>query len=277
VPVIFGVGLASVCFRNVNRNDAVAAYRVFLENQGRRLGRSYNADVQVFDETPAFETAIQQKPMKMAVMGAWQFLTMDVHRDMKPYFAIMENGKVGRKYLVLTRKDSGLETLRLLRGKSFLQLELASVNTGKVWLETQLLAEKLGVPQTFFGSINVVGKPTSAILPVFFGKDSACIVDEASFDLMKELNPQVGKELQTVAVSDSLADVVICLRTGGWESEKDKLDVIQSINELHLQPAGQQLCTLFKIDRMVPFEDAQLDTLRKLRQTFEQLRRNTAP
>lgn len=271
VPDIFSVGMAQACFRNVNRNDAIAAYRFFLESCGRRQGNVFKAVPEVYDDTPTFEAAIQHQPMNIAVMDVWQFLTMDVHRQMKPFFTIMENGKVGRKHLVLTRRDSGLTTLAALRGKSILQLEAASENTGKVWLDTLLLSEKLGTQETFFDRVEVVAKPTAAVLPVFFGKSPACVVDEGSFDMMKELNPQVGRQLQVVAVSDTFAVVVICLREGPWSSDKLKADTITSLNELHLYPEGQQICTLFKIDRMVPFEDSQLDTVRKLRKTYKSL------
>jgi phosphonate transport system substrate-binding protein len=276
-PLVFRVGLASVCFRNVNRNDAVASYRLFLEWNGRRLGKTYRAEVEVFDETKPFEAAVQKEPMHMAVLGAWQFLNMDIHKEMKPYFAVMANGKVGRRYLILTRRDSGLCALRSLRGKAILQLDMATVNTGKAWLDTQLMSEGLGSQTAFFGGTETVSKATAAILPVFFGKQSACFVDEPSFDLMKELNPQVGQALQVVAASDPLADVVICLRNDGWQSEKDKLDTIQAMLELHKQPSGQQVCTLFKIDRIVPFQESQLETLRKLGTTYEALRTKGAP
>ena len=120
-------------------------------------------------------------------------------------------------------------------------------------------------------------KPTAAVLPVFFGKKPACVVDDGSFDLMKELNPQVGQILQVVAISDTLADVVVCLREEHWSSDKLKADTITALNELHMDPAGKQICTLFKIDRMVPFQDSQLDTIRKLRTTYESLRKENAP
>ena len=127
-------------------------------------------------------------------------------------------------------------------------------------------------PEKFFGAVEVVAKPAMAILPVFFGKTPACIVDGPSFDLMRELNPQVGERLQVVAISDNFADGIICLSENGWRSEKDKADIIQSITNVHLDPVGQQMCVLFKIDRMVPFEDAQLDTIRKLRARYDFLR-----
>jgi hypothetical protein len=274
---IFHVGMAKLCFRNVNRNDAVAAYRGFLESAGRRFGNVYTADPVVYDDSSLYEAAIQRQPMNVVIVDTWQFLTMDIHKQVKPYFTVMENGTVGRKYVVLTRRDSGLTNLAALRGKDILQTEYASLGVGKIWFKTRLLSEKLGTPETFFNQVEVVVKPTSAILPVFFGKKPACMVDDGSFDLMKELNPQVGQMLQVVAVSDTYADVVVCLREENWASAKLKADTITSLKELHQDPAGQQICTLFKIDRMVPFEDSQLDTVRKLRATYEALQPEVKP
>ena len=192
-------------------------------------------------------------------------------------FMIMQSGKVGRKFLVLTRRGSGFNTLAALRGKDIIQQDIASTGPGKVWLETRLLSEKLGTPATFFGDVESVIKPTTAVLPVFFGKKAACVVDEASFDLMTELNPQVGQQLQVVAMSDALANPVVCLRKDGWPSAREKSVTLRSLGELHLNPSGQQICTLFKIDRMVPFEDSQLDTIRKLQATCESLRKERQP
>jgi phosphonate transport system substrate-binding protein len=270
-PEIFTVGMAKVCFLNVNRNDATAAYKVFLEKAARRFGNSYTVAAELYDDSPSFEAAIQREPMNVAVIDPWQFLTMDIHSQMKPCFTVVENGKVGRKYLVLTRRDSGLTNLMSLRGKDILELDFVSAGVGRIWFDTLLLATKLGAPETFFGSTEVVSKPAAAILPVFFGKKSACVVDESSFDLMKELNPQVGQMLQVMAVSDNYADVVLCLRKDRWSSAKLKADTITALKELNQDLAGQQVCTLFKIDRMVPLEESQLDTLRTLQATYTAL------
>ena len=276
-PVLFTVGMAESCFRNVNRNDAIAAYKVFLESCGRRFGNIYKADPLVYEDTPSFEAAIQCQPMNVAIVDAWQFLTMNIHQQMRPFSTVLRNGKLGRKYVVLTRRDSGLTNLAALRGKDMLELDYVRLGVGRIWLDTLLLSEELGAPEAFFSNVEVVTKPTAAVLPVFFGKKPACVVDDGGFDLMKELNPQVGQMLQVVAISDTLADVVVCLREENWYSDKFKADTITALNELHLDPAGQQICTLFGIDRMVPFQDSQLDTIRRLRTTYESLKKEIAP
>jgi len=87
--------------------------------------------------------------MDLMIMDAWQFLTMDVHQYLKPFFVIAENGKVGRSFLILTRRGGGLQTLADLRGKSILQVEGASAHVGGHWLDTLLLANGLGTQKTF--------------------------------------------------------------------------------------------------------------------------------
>jgi ABC-type phosphate/phosphonate transport system substrate-binding protein len=276
-PIAFKVGMSSACFRNVNRNDAVAAYRVFLEATGRRYGNVFKADTEIFDDAPTFEAALRREPKHLAVIEVWQYLSMDLTRCYRPFFAVSEHGKVGRKYLILTRRNSGFQTLADLRGQKILELRHSSASVGRAWLNTLLLAGHLGTQETFFGGVETVEKPTAAVLPVFFGKQAACLVDEPAFEVMVELNPQVGQTLQAVTASEAFADVVLCLSETGWRTEKDKTDTIKSLEELHAQPAGQQILTLFQIDRMVPFQEAQLDTVRKLRATYESLRKAAQP
>jgi len=275
--VVFDIGMAKVCFRNVNRNDATAAYRLLLESQGKRLGMDCRADPRIYDDTASFEAAIQKTPMQMAVMDAWQFLTMDIHQKMKPFFTVMEHGKVGRKYLVLTRRDSEIRMLGDLRGKGIIQTEVARAQICKAWLDTLLLAEGWGPQEEFFGNLKTVGKASAAVLPVFFGQSPACVIDQSSFEVLKELNPQLGKMLRVLAISDPFADVFICLSETGWRRQSDKANTIQSLRDLHVDTVGKQVCLLFKIDRMVPFEDRQLDTVRKLRATYKALQTAAKP
>jgi len=267
----FNAGMAQMAFRNTNANDAAAAYTVVLETIGRHNGRHFKASVKIFDNPGAFEAAIRAGSLHLSVVGAWDYLSMQIDDVAKPMFVAMENGQVGRRYLVLTRRDSGLNTLADLRGKSILKLEVASVDAALHWLDTLLAASRLGNQEQFFGGVEVVGKPTAAVLPVFFGKKPACVVDDSSFRIMQELNPQVGAALQVVAISEKYADVVICVREKGWSSEDLKAETIQTLADLPRDPGGRQILTLFKIDRLVPFRDEYLNSIRQLRAAYAKL------
>ena len=115
-PEIFSVGMAKVCFRNVNRNDAIAAYKVFLERAGRRFGNTYTASAEIYDDTLSFEAAIQNEPMNLAVMDPWQYLTMNTA------LKELDQDPAGQQICALFRidrmvpfEDTQLDTTRKLR------------------------------------------------------------------------------------------------------------------------------------------------------------------
>ena len=271
IAEFFNVGITREAFRNVNPNDAAAAYTVFLETIGRRHGRHFKASTQLFDNPRVFEAAIRSGSLHLSVVGAWDYLSMHIDDVAKPMFVVTENWEVGRRYLVLTRRDSGLNALSDLRGKNVVKLDYAAVGAALHWLDTLLAASRLGPQDRFFANVEVVGKPSAAVLSVFFGKKAACVVDESSFKIMKELNPQVGVALQVVAISERFADILVCVREHGWPSDALKAETVQALADLPRDPGGRQILTLFKIDQLVPYRDEYLDTIRQLRVTYAKL------
>ena len=277
IPVTLNVGFIRTCFLNVNRADAEGAFKALAETVGRKRGYHTTTQTQIYDTKEEIEAAITNGTINLAIVDSWKYLSMDLKGFMKPYFVSSEQGQAGKKYFLLTRRGSGLDSLVSLRGKEITELEMANSNAGKAWLDTLLLENHFGAQTDFFGEVEFVGKPALAVLPVFFGKKTACLVDHFSFDVMSELNPQVGKDLQAIATSEPFAENVICLSDTGWDSEKAKTGLIEILADLQSEPAGRQILTLFKIGPMIPFQEAQLDTVRQLRAKFEQLRKASMP
>lgn len=276
-PGILRVGFGRSIFLGVNQNDAQAAFKAFLETVGRKRGYRLELRTEIFDDGPSLAAAIRDGTITLASIDSWSYLAMNLRGTAKPFFVSTEKAKPGKKYVVLTRQESGLKTLDDLRGKEIVELDSANANLGRPWLETLLLEHGLGTPESFFGAVEVVSKASAAVLPVFFGKKHACLVDQSGFEVMKELNPQVGKSLRVVAISETFVNNIICLSETGWSAEQYKADVVQALGELHLEPAGQQILMLFKSDRLLPFQEDYLDTVRRLRATYDRTRRQASP
>jgi hypothetical protein len=271
------VGFTDRAFLNMNRNDVEASFKAFTESVGRKRGYLIASRTQTFEKPSEFEAAIKARAIDLCIIDTWSFLTMDVRAQAQPFYVSAGQLGVGRRYVVLTHRARALNTLADLRGKSIIEFAVAGANLGPHWLETVLLTNRLGTQATFFGGVETVGKPSTAVLPVFFGKRDACLVDEAGFQVMNELNPQVGRELQVVMTSEPLVDAVICLGTAGWSSERYRHDLIQGLAELHLDPAGQQILTLFKVNQLILFQESQLDTVTRLRRAYDQLQTEIKP
>ena len=132
------------------------------------------------------------------------------------------------------------------------------------WLDALLAQEHLGAKEAFFRKVEVVQSPTAAVLPVFFGKRPACVVEDTAYQTMVELNPQVKVALQVVASSPAYLNSITFLNTGGWSSAQARQEFVSALRDLHLEPEGRQLLLMFKVDRMLPFKPNDLDSVREL-------------
>ncbi len=270
-PLAMNVGFTKHAFLNVDRNDAEASFKALLVNVGRGNGYNITSKIHVFEDGPGLEAEVKSGLINMVVIDSWRFLAMDVRSMVTPFFVTSDQGKVGKKYVLLTRRGSNLNTLADLRGKEVLEIEATVTVLGHPWLETFLLENHFGTGAKFFRNVQRVGKPSTAILPVFFGQKDACLVDEPGFEIMKELNPKIGQVLQVVMISEPFVEGMICLKNSGWPAPEYKQDLIRALAELHTAPAGQQILNLFKVGRMVPFQESQLDAVRKLRAAYDRL------
>lgn len=258
------VGIPRVAFGNLNENDATAAFTAFLRSAGRKFGCDLRPEVSVYDTLSQLERAIRAGHIHMVVISPWQLVSARLDDALDIEFVPVVNGDTTNRVLLLAHRDSGATDLAALRGKSVVLLRNSSSTLSLPWLETLCLAAGLGFPQHFFSQIETIGKPNAAILPVFFGRAGACLVDERSFELACELNPQLRADLVIVERSEPVLIGVIGVNRIGWQAPRHRDDVLASLAELHLDPAGQQILTLFRIDRLAPFDPARLQSVAAL-------------
>lgn len=265
------ISFTETAFLGLNRADVEAGYKVLAQTVGQRRGYRIIPKLQAFRGAADLDALLKDETVRMLVVNAWVFMDIDTKR-LTPMFIGSAANEVGRTYVLITRRDSGLDTLADLRGKELTIFELANATLGRYWIETRVMENGFGAPRDFFARTEFVLKPSAAVLPVFFGKKLACVVDRSGFDLMVEMNPQVGRELQVVAESDVLVDSVICLRNDGWPEGTYREDLKQTLGEFHREPAGAQILTMFKTDRLIPFREEHLAATRKLRAAYDRLR-----
>lgn len=209
--------------------------------------------------------------IQLAAVGAWEYSDMDISAVMEPVFVHVEQDRALKEYLLLTRRDSGLNTLRSLRGKDIVLLENTVSLLSLPWLEVLLAEENLGTKETFFRKAEVVQKPSAAVLPVFFGTRQACVTDRPAYQILTEMNPQVSASLQVVATSQPYVSSIICMSKNGWPSEESKNDFRTALKDLHQDPDGHQILMLFKVERFEPFKEVYLKSLKELRAKHQRL------
>ena len=177
------------------------------------------------------------------------------------FFGAKGKGDGAAQYLLLARQDQEITSLADLRGKSLVSYASSRAEMARKWIDVLLHENGLGPADRFFGALNSVTSPSAAVLPVFFGKTGAGVVDRASFEVMKEMNPQLGSRLRVLAVSPALVDGILCVHK---QLSEYRAELLQSLRELHQEPAGSQILLVFKSNRLKPMDPQLLDRVSEI-------------
>ena len=276
VPVDLRVGFTRSSFLGVNEADARAAFKVFSTKVGAKRGYKITPTIHVFNDLNELMKEIELGTQDLLILESWDYLTLSPISKMPVEFVTVEQGVMMEDFLLLTRVDSDYSDLADLEGRHVIVLDSTNSNTGKHWLRTELMALGVLDPRTFFSRFEIKEKPSHVVLPVFFGNADACVVDRSGFEIMAELNPQVGTMLRVMARSDPYLDTVACVRLDGWDEPKQRTDLIAALEELTQDPAGQQIMSLFKFDDLIKFESGFFDTVRVLHRRHDAFAKDLA-
>jgi hypothetical protein len=241
-------------FRSLNRNDVVAALQVWIGTIGLNRGFDAQCTVNIVEDTPELKKRILTGPPGLVMLDAREFLELSSIGELEPVFV----GSVDSMVLVAGAAVAGLPDLR---DRTAAVLSTSRADLGRKWFESLLQERGLGPPETLLRLLVPVFTPSTAVLPVFFGKHAAAVVTRSGLDVMKELNPQIGARVRVLASSEAVPEMVLCLHRGFTEHRPV---VIEAMRDLHLDPSGKQIMLVFRTARLIPFEPKVLATLRSL-------------
>ncbi|MBL8173216.1 MAG: PhnD/SsuA/transferrin family substrate-binding protein [Bryobacterales bacterium] len=248
-------------FAGVNRNDAAAALRVWVEALGRRRGFDFELKMDIFSAPSEAAERLQAASVDLLILDTPDYAALAGRKLIEPVASGSDRGKAGAfEYLLLAREGSQLQTWHDLGNKRIAVSSRTGANMGLAWADTALSGLRIASPASFFASVTVAAKPSACVLPVFFGKLDACIVDRYGFDLMKELNPQLGR-LKVIARSEPVVEGMIAFP---MERHRNREELIESVYELHKDPAGAQMVILFRSGPLIPATAAVFDTARSI-------------
>ena len=256
-------------FSNVNRNDARPALKVWFDVVARQRGYILDSTVDIVDSVAEIRKRLQSHSVELAIIGISEFLELESSNLIVPVLTDARTSQGGAlySYVLLVNPSSGVTSIASLRGRNVLVSARGSGETGMAWLEVLLSKEKLGRAASFFASIKVADKPQACILPVFFGKVDACVVDEVNLDLAKEMNPQLG-QLRVLARSRPMIESVIAVPA---EPHPCQEELIDRMLKLPADPSGRQLLMVFKTERLVRLQPGDLDSARELWRDYYRL------
>lgn len=247
--------------------DAKSAIGYWMKTLAEKAG--YKIQSLIYDDLDSLIADAKKGKIDLIYVAPQHYLKLTNTVETSLACVPIIGGKKTRKYLLLVRSDSPYSNIRDLKGKKLAVLQENNISLS--YLNTLLLKDGQKEAYNFFSDIVEKRKYSQAILSVFFGQADACVVADFSFNIITELNPQIGKSLKAIASSPEYVHLVACFRKASNENlKKLTLDAVfnfQNSNE------GRQVLTLFKIEGLVPALASDITTIKSLMDEYEQLKK----
>lgn len=262
--------VSDALFASSNRNDAMSSMKVFIDALAVHKNLRLDTRIQVTPSIEEVGRGLRDKSVDMLLLDTMEYLNLSKTNSLEVIAIGSSKGQVPTHHYLLLVRDPAVSNVSELAGKDLLISSRTKWDFGIAWMESLLAEARLGRIKTFFGSMNSNYRPSSCVLPLFFGKTDACVVDSLNYELLKELNPQLGK-LKAIARTEPIFEGLLAMPT---DPHPYRREIIESVHELHRLPSGEQILTIFKVGPMVPPPQGVVENMRRL---FNKLLRLTGP
>jgi ABC-type phosphate/phosphonate transport system substrate-binding protein len=197
----------------VNIDDARAAYLALINQYNKLQGGKVTAEVVpgVFIPSSEIMRDVRQGTVESFGVTAMEYAKL---------IDLVDTGTVvlqdyladGIEYILLVHKSSSFKKIADLRGAQLLSHRHRDMVMMPLWLDTMLAVGNLPSSGRFFGDISPRDNINQVVLPVFFRRADAACLSRRSWETAVELNPQLGHDLQILAVSPKVIPIVIAFR-----------------------------------------------------------------
>ncbi len=244
------IGFTGSAFQDVSNTDIKAGVSVLIQKAAFKYfdrGESH-----FYERLADMAADLKRGTTQVLAAPVEEFMALRKLAPIDPVLITSSSGGTEMELLLLVRKDSGIRSLRDLRGHSLAtpphNPRCRSIY--QVWMEYMLESQGLGDMKNFFSSTKEAKTVAKALMQVFFRQADACLVSRQVLDLTAELNPQIKNELMVVASKGKMGEGIIAVDRRLPEETREKIR--QAFLTLHQTPDGEQLLMLFKVRKLVP-------------------------
>jgi phosphonate transport system substrate-binding protein len=256
-------------FTEVNESDARAAMKVWIQTVAKERGIPVDSDSQIYSTVEAAVAGSRTNQVDGFGLTTPEFEVMSHEIPFGRLATGVRGESTTDSYVLLVRADGGLKNVQGLEKRNLIVLRNPRMSLAMIWLDTVLLQKGLKPAREFVDRATFSSKATQVALPVFFRQADACLMTRRSFEVMTELNPQVGKQLRVLAESPALVPSGFAFRADYHSLSREQ--IVAEMERLAETPAGRQILTLTQADRIEERPRSCLDSALELIATHRRL------
>lgn len=273
-PTHLKVVSSTALFVGVNHAELLSSSKLWVKTIGKREGLSIvDPEVVLVDNVNEMRAQVDSGSVDLVISSSLEYLALNRSRVLTPQVTLTSSSTDGGKlsYLILVNRENKIDNIAALKGKSINTYSRSASRLNRLWLDVLLNEAHLPSADSFFGNITPSLKPSTACLPIFFGKSDACLIDSSSWETLRELNPQLATKLTVLTQSQPFVESLISITA----NKRDyRAETIHALHTLQDDAEGRQVLLLFKCSRAAGITAADLNAVAELRSTYL---RNTRP
>lgn len=250
------VGYEASSLNALTRKDLTIASDIWLKEMAREI--NYETQSHVYDDPAQMVQDLADNKLDYVAASGLVFVKyFDLSKLEDGFASGFFNGEK-ETFVILVQKESGIKSVEDLRNKTialqkddtivsfYLEERFSKNNTSQ-----NLLLEEFPTRQR-------------ALLKLFFNNVQAAVITNKSYELAKELNPQIGEKIKILEATNIEATNFGFLRKNLNENTKK---ILRSVSKnVHTSERGRTLLTLYKTEIIT---DSKLKDLKPFEELYK--------
>ena len=160
------VGFSARVFPDVDQRDAQIAMEMWTKELAHVMGVDFLPQTRIFHGTGDLLDAVKHGELSFVTLSALEFLSIRDKAPMTPIVVNANNSGMGRRYVLIVRKDSGFRSVLDLSNRSISLLSSNRHELSHIWLDVQLMKAGQQGHATYFRQVKEVASASQAIMGV---------------------------------------------------------------------------------------------------------------
>lgn len=249
--------------------EGKAVVEILIQEIIKENSRSEKAESIIIENSQQLLQEIKNG-LDMAVVLAPEYWELRKKIKLIPQVIPVSGDSIQDRTLLLVKKNSNIKKPTDLTGKKLVisgEID-AEKSIMQIWLQSLIRKQIKKDIQNFFGTIYKVSTGPTAIMDLFFNKADAALVTQSNYLALKELNPQIGEQLKVLVHSEPFVFALV-LFTEKLMNHPDKKLIIDKILNMDKTRSGKNYLNLFKLTRMIPYQETYLANTFRLLGEYE--------